>query len=586
MEVGEGSRLIRVGTLVLAFLALIAVYDLREYKNFHTEEAMDFAQLGRNISEGKGFETQYVRPFSLYLVHRHKGEDARLREGPHPDLAHPPVYPLVLGGLMKLLPFDFDIQTAQNWRRHQPEVLIAIFNQALFLLAIIMVFRIAVRLFDTRVAWLSAAVFAGAEVFWRFSSSGLDTMLCLILFLSVMHLLVVLEEGVSRESPRPVFWFVGRAIGLGLLIGLGGLTRYSFAWLLVPVLVYFLVFFGQRRWMVSAITLAVALVAMVPWLVRNYQHSGTLFGTAGFAVYHGVERFQDDRLIRSLDPDFGEVKMEDFFRKFVVEGGELVREDLPRLGGSWMTGLFLPALLLGFRKPAIRRLRWFLVSTLVVWSAVQAMGSSYLSERSPVINTENLLVLVAPMLFIFGAALFFLLLDQVDIEFPPVRTVAAGMFVLIVSLPLLTKLLPPREIPVAYPPYWPPVVQEISRWMELQELVMSDMPWALAWYGNRQSVLLTLGPADPFFAVHDYEKPVQGLYLTAVTLDLPFMSELIQGPEREWGRFIMESWVKGEVPEGFPLRYAPADFFPRKQVDQLFFSDWPRWNESFRKSTE
>ena len=62
LEVGEGTRVIRLVLAILALLALAALYDLREYKNFSTAEAMDSAQLARNIAEGKGFTTLFIRP--------------------------------------------------------------------------------------------------------------------------------------------------------------------------------------------------------------------------------------------------------------------------------------------------------------------------------------------------------------------------------------------------------------------------------------------------------------------------------------------------------------------------------------------
>jgi hypothetical protein len=60
------------GVLALAFR-----YDLRAYRNFSTPEAMDSAQLARNISEGKGYTTMFIRPFSLYLVQQHNEAAAR-----------------------------------------------------------------------------------------------------------------------------------------------------------------------------------------------------------------------------------------------------------------------------------------------------------------------------------------------------------------------------------------------------------------------------------------------------------------------------------------------------------------------------
>ena len=66
---------------------------------------MDAAQVARHLAEGKGYTTDFIRPFSVYLMQKHNhalhaGEiqttnavDFAELNGPHPDLANPPVYP-------------------------------------------------------------------------------------------------------------------------------------------------------------------------------------------------------------------------------------------------------------------------------------------------------------------------------------------------------------------------------------------------------------------------------------------------------------------------------------------------------------
>src|ERR1700722_10122416 len=113
MEVGLGPRIIWSLVVGLLVVGLGVIYDLNEFRGFSSPEAMDSAQLARNIAEGHGFTTDYIRPFSIYLVQTHNRalnpagmgstnyvDYARIN-GPHPDLANPPVYPLVLAGLMK-----------------------------------------------------------------------------------------------------------------------------------------------------------------------------------------------------------------------------------------------------------------------------------------------------------------------------------------------------------------------------------------------------------------------------------------------------------------------------------------------------
>src|SRR5208283_5552255 len=71
LEVGAGQRVLRSVVLTLVVVALVILYDLRAYRNFSTPEAMDSAQLARNIADGKGYTTLFIRPFSLYLVQSH-----------------------------------------------------------------------------------------------------------------------------------------------------------------------------------------------------------------------------------------------------------------------------------------------------------------------------------------------------------------------------------------------------------------------------------------------------------------------------------------------------------------------------------
>jgi hypothetical protein len=48
---------------------------------------------------------------------------------------------------------------------------------------------------------------------------------------------------------------------------------------------------------------------------------------------------------------------------------------------------------------------------------------------------------------------------------------------------------------------------------------MSDVPWAVAWYGQSQCLWLTLNARTDFFVVNDYLKPISALYLTPPTVD-------------------------------------------------------------------
>jgi hypothetical protein len=474
LEVGAGPRFFRIAALVLAVVALAMRYDVHAYRNLATPEGMDAAQLARNLAEGKGYTTLFIRPLSLFLVQQHSEAGAPIAltnanfdfarvKTAHPDLANPPGYPVLLAGLMKILPFHYAVDLkgsfwSENGKfgRYQPDFLIAVFNQILFLAAIVLAFVLARKLFDPAVAWLSAILMIGCNLLWRFSVSGLPTMLLLVIFLGLAWCILKIEEAAREPEPR-ANRLLGLSVAAGLLTGVGALTHYSFGWTIIPVAVFLVLFSGRQKVQHTLAALGVFALVLVPWVVRNFMVSGTPFGTASFAVAEGTILFPQFQLERAVHPDFGHLLwLSPYIYKLVANSHSILTNDLPRLGGSWATLLFWAGLLLGFRGVAIRRLRYFLLLCLGTFFVVQALGQTQLSVESPDVNSENLLVLLAPLVFIYGVSFFFTLLDQMNLPALQLRYPIIAGFAAVSCLPLIFALLPPKTLPVAYPPYYPP----------------------------------------------------------------------------------------------------------------------------------
>ncbi len=123
--------------------------------------------------------------------------------------------------------------------RYRPEFGIALLNQFLLMLAVVLTFLIAKKLFDVEAAWLAAGLTLVADLLWKFSVSGLSTMLLLVIFLALFWCLMKIEELCRAELPD-VHWMFALAIAAGLITGLGMLTRYAFGWMIVPVAHFFI----------------------------------------------------------------------------------------------------------------------------------------------------------------------------------------------------------------------------------------------------------------------------------------------------------------------------------------------------------
>ncbi|HZL13737.1 MAG TPA: glycosyltransferase family 39 protein [Verrucomicrobiae bacterium] len=589
LELGAGARLVWKITAATAVLALIFFYDLRAYRNFAAPEAMDAAQLARNISEGHGYTTQFIRPFSLYLVQTHNQAEtpvsltnadydyAKIRTA-HPDLANAPVYPLLLAGLMKVLPFHFPVNLKSsfwsyngNFWRYEPDFLIAIFNEILLLAAIVLTFFLARKLFDASVAWLSAILVLGSELLWHFSASGLSTLLLLLIFLGLAWSLLKIEEAARESQPRSRRLLV-LALSAGILTGIGGLTRYEFGWTIIPVVLFLVFFSGPKRIIHALAAFAAFVLILTPWIVRNEMVSGTAFGTAGYAIVEGTYIFPRFQLERSIQPELSHALwLSPCWQKFLENVRALLSGDLLKTFG-WAGVLFFAGLFLTFRNAAARRARYFLLMCLGVFIVVQSLGQTQLSEMSPEINSENLLVLLLPLIFIFGAAFFFTLLEQIVLPLQQLRYVIIGFFVALCCLPLFFAIYL-KVPPVVYPPYYPPEIQQTAGWMGKDELMMSGVPWAVAWYGDRQCAWLTLNAQSDFFAINDYLKPVQALYLTPETMDAKFISDWVDARNSTWGSFIISAVIENKIPPAFPLHSAPTGFLP----DRLFLTDRACW---------
>ena len=185
LEEGKWAGRIRALVLLLLLGSLGLVYNLNLTQNFTSPEAMDSAQLARNLSEGRGYTTRFIRPLSVDILRQHGAISDEAPRAALPDITNPPLYPLLLAGWMKVLPFEFeiDLQKASEFKRYQPEFLIWLFNQALFFVVLIQLFRFGEKLFESPVAWCGALLFLGTDLYWKLSASGLPMMLLLVLFL-------------------------------------------------------------------------------------------------------------------------------------------------------------------------------------------------------------------------------------------------------------------------------------------------------------------------------------------------------------------------------------------------------------------
>ncbi len=595
-EEGRGRTWLRNLLFVLIFAMVAVLYHVYEAGNFTAPEAMDQGQLARNLADGRGFTTLNLQPFALHLLRRGmlsgQTNDTLLSSRRIPDIGNPPVYPLVWAGLMFDLP-DFCRRTRINGnqalQRPDPEIAIGGLNFAFFLLSALLVYRLANRLGGNATAAVATIFFLGSEMMWRFVFSGLSTHLVILELLVLMHLVVVGDE--SLEDAKITGWKVWRwAVGVGLLLGLLGLTRYSLCWLAVPTGFWIFRLPYRRARRCSLVALGVFAITLSPWLVRNWRLSHAPFGTAGYAVLAETAGFPGLRLERSQAPHITIAMASEVATKMGRNVLVILKSEFPAMGGSWCAVFFFAGALLPIHDARLRRLRFWVMGTIPLILVVEAGARTRLDELSPEINSNNLLAILFPLLSIFAAVFIERMLKFREFPFPLAQDLARLGILAWPSLPLLTGvayaglvllgMVPRAHSVVGDSAYQPAFISTACRWSPEGSLLMSDIPWAVAWYGEREAYWMPLhvreAGGDDFFSIHLRQRLVKAVLLSPMTTNGRFQEDFLANADQPWGVFFLNILFRSQLPEGFPLTFIESELL---KSGYCFVAASPWWKQ-------
>ena len=505
LEHGGGAKFVRAALALLAMAGLAAYYDAHFYKDFQSEEAMDSAQLAENLAEGRGFTTMYVRPLSVALLASRGLEPESGR--PHPDLANAPVLSLGGGGPDENPPAPYGHSPGPATELHhlsartldlllQSDALSCRRDRALF--------HGPEALFDEAQItpgfppWHSP----GSEVYWRFSISGLPTLLRVLVFLGAAWLVVLWDAEIRTESPR-LARVVRLACGFGSPDGGWRPDALRLRMAHGSNRCFFSSFLGEN----CAATVGHRRRHGLPSPDGSLAGSETtpfpddLFGLAGYAPAELTAPFPRDTLVRSANLAALQQQsagLWDYSRKMTGNLHDLLRgAGSSPLAGTGFSCFFcrrIPAPFPCNKRGPRAGCAIFLLLLLAVFIPVEGLAQTHLSVDSPVVNSENLLVVFAPVAFIFGAGFFCTLVEQ-GLGFTPFLRPAFAGFALLTTLPFLTGLMAPSSHPVSYPPYYRRRSAHNSPpWLKPEEAVMTDIPGSTPSPGYGASAARSLSP--------------------------------------------------------------------------------------------
>lgn len=557
IDAGIGLRLIQVFLGYLALIVLLVLpFTALQFKGLKEAEAMEYAQLARNLMQQNRFVTQVVRPATMQFLTQNAPVHKPMVER-HPDILHAPVYPAMLAGIFRLYPPAMAAEhRGGNFLPEQ--VMIIPLNHIFVLLTGGWVFLIGRRLFTLKIALLSMAVFYLSRLVWDDSLAG--TGLPIVgFFCAGAFYFAIRSADAWRAELGPGQWLVA-LVASAVFCALAILTRYAAAWI-VPGLMFYLGFaYGRASRVWLPVFALLVVLGIAPWFARNQVVSGSIFGMAHYTALYDSRVSEGDHLARTMTTKLtaGGV-VEALQVKWLTKMGEYYHEHMGKLGEGLLLPFFFATFFFRFVRREVHLLRWGIaISFLGMFFAAGIFGD----------GVFQLLHVFWPLMIMYGFAFFFLLLDRLGYQIRLANIAITGLVVLLSGASLAAGLLPPRP-GMPYPPYFPPHIQHVCGQLEPTEVMCTDMPWATAWYGRRTSIYLPTS-IDEFYQINDYQKTIKGLYFTTLTRDLPYARVLKTGAYKTWFPIL-----EGRIPGDFPLTQG----YPLNNLDQMFLTDRQRWIE-------
>jgi hypothetical protein len=503
--------------LILIILTLANLFIF--FRGLNAPAAMDQAQIAREISRGNGFATKVIRPIA-YQQAKEKQNGAAIPFTGFQDTYHSPLNPLLNAAVLKLVSAD----DATRWRMGENEMInpldriIATVSTLCFLMSIGVVYLLVSRIFDQKIAGVTAILMLFCETFWEYSLAGLPQMLMMLLFSCALYFVYRAVEDAS-EGRIPF----APALIAGFFFTLLALTHYITIWISIGYIIFAAIAFRPRG-IVGIAVLITLLVPMAFVMLRNSGITGSPFGTAFLNLYNGIGGGNEDFVMRTRDlesyPLINQGFVPTILRTMLLQTTSLI----PFLGGIIVAPLFLISLMHPFKRPSIANFRW----AILLMFAVSAFGLSVFGVSTDRLDPNQTHLLFAPVMTAYGLAFVSILWSKLPIVIsaPMMHNVHHMAIIGLCALPLVLSL--PQKVTIGmdrndrgvphWPPYYAPALKlGLGKWLTEKQICFSDQPWAVAWYADRMSIWLPpsrLDFAELESAASDLETPVAGILIS------------------------------------------------------------------------
>jgi hypothetical protein len=463
-------RLLPAAVVIAIALLMTALFYKLCYVGLQTRDAIDVAQIARNVSEGHGFTTRFVRPSNAPYFENPAGF--------YPELNHGPLYPLIVALIFKARTIS---EQAVEWT-----------SVAFFLLTLAGVYTLGKMLFDRRIGLLAAGLFGLSLPILNSAISGEQWTLCTLLFTLLMIAMAAHHAATDSGNVRKG---IGLAIVSAALTAALYMTDPVMVFVAVPTAVYFGVTGSARRTYLTAF-LAAYVVLIAPWSIRNMIATGIpILGAAGWDIAGRTSTYPADTLYRivwSADQSF--VKLVIFPIGHFGAMADKIAGGITELSGSMMTalGCFAMAfavvgMLYKFRSNTANALRGYIYGALPM---MILCFSAFGTDKSSVL-------MFAPLAAVLASAYFLLLLDAKKLHSFFVKLLIGALLFLTAFPAVITMVQSNKTVTTG-------AGQELRALLTREAFITwskkapiyTDVPWMVAWCTESVGVWLPVSDAD------------------------------------------------------------------------------------------
>ncbi len=557
------------------------------FRGLTNARGMEQAVIARELSKGNGFQTKVITPAAINLMEQKKGPnsfnelikyDADAGFATVPDFYHAPLWPWLNSIMFRTV---VSLNDAIKWRTdetgrpdywkmrktdmmHPADRLIASMAAVLLLLGITVNYFTGCLLFDKRLSLFCVGLCLLCEHLWEICFTGQPQMLLFFLFSCAMHCFVRALMAKS-EGGNTMIW---NSLA-GLCLGLMCLTHMISLWVVFGALVW-VGFAFRPKYAEPAIMLGLVLACVLPWMFRTHAVSGSWFGTAKLADQFQV-RGTESQIMRQLNKPDEAIEPLQRRAKMQVQIDMQASGFIGHVGGIIAAPIFFLAMLHIFKKREVASFRW---AILLMW-LFAAVGMAWLGLDGSAHHASDIYLIFIPFMTFYGLGLILMMWSKLEINIRILNIILGCVPFVVSAMPMVRAFTDPPRFNVVFPPYYPLGIADLSDWFDQRDIICTDMPWATAWYADRNSLWLPQTITD-FNELNDFRfnSRITALFLTPESGYRGMLNEVIGegGEYREWGEFIMRI---ARANSNFPL---PAKKFLGPKLHYVLYADRNRWD--------